>query len=488
MRVPILVVARRLLLYGSVGSLIALVAVYVWLQQQRPDLQPWHEADLRPEFGVDLGDQVQSLEDYVELEDRLGEAVDREIYDAVPDSDRRRFLRYTAGSLADPRHRTPDWNRTVLMEARHPKGAALLLHGLSDSPYSLRAVAEVLRQRGLTVLVLRLPGHGTAPSALLDASRQDWMAATRLGMRALRSRIGSDQPLYIVGYSTGAALAVEYALSRLLGEDLPAARGLVLISPAIGVSPLAALAIWQARLASLPGLEKLAWTDIQPEYDPYKYNSFTVNAGDQVYRLTRHIDDQLAALGRTGPIEGLPPVLAFQSVADATVSAPAVLDTLFQRLAPGGHELVGFDINRHADVEPFLSVPVLEVRARLMELPPLPVDLTLVVNADSGTDEVVALRQATLTKELQEIALGAFWPADVYSLSHVALPFPPDDPVYGAERPPDSENAFLGRVDLRGERGLLAVPAEALNRLRYNPFFPYLTARLEAFLTARDAD
>ena len=39
-----------------------------------------------------------------------------------------------------------------------------------------------------------------------------------------------------------------------------------------------------------------------------------------------------------------------------------------------------------------------------------------------------------------------------------------------------------GRLELRGERGLLAVPASDLIRLRYNPFFAYVLACVDAFL------
>jgi hypothetical protein len=41
---------------------------------------------------------------------------------------------------------------------------------------------------------------------------------------------------------------------------------------------------------------------------------------------------------------------------------------------------------------------------------------------------------------------------------------------------------YLGRLDVLGERGLLAVPATDLVRLRYNPFYSYLEVRVDAFL------
>ncbi len=285
----------RFVFYSVPGVLLTLIVGYVYLQQQRPDLEPWHLVDLDAEFTASKMSEITTLEDYLDLEEVLFHQLDQRVFDAVPLDDQRRYLRYSPGSQADPRNRTPDWNRTIVRVHPAARGAVLLLHGLSDSPYSLRSMAGLLYDRGLNVLTIRLPGHGTAPSGLLRSSHLDWMAVVRLGMRHLANELDEDQPLFIVGYSAGAALAVEYVTARALGENLPPARGLILLSPAIGVSPLAAFAVWQARLAALPGLHTLAWADILPEYDPYKYNSFTVNAGDQVYRLTRRVAAQLAA-------------------------------------------------------------------------------------------------------------------------------------------------------------------------------------------------
>jgi hypothetical protein len=69
------------------------------------------------------------------------------------------------------------------------------------------------------------------------------------------------------------------------------------------------------------------------------------------------------------------------------------------------------------------------------------------------------------------------WPAGVISLSHVAMPFPPDDPLYGQSDPGDSDAVFLGNLAIKGERGLLKLPADWLLRLRHNPFYDYLETR-----------
>jgi hypothetical protein len=69
----------------------------------------------------------------------------------------------------------------------------------------------------------------------------------------------------------------------------------------------------------------------------------------------------------------------------------------------------------------------------------------------------------------------------------VALPFPPDDPLYGARAGADIDEFGLGAVELRGERGVLVLPPALLMRLRYNPFFDYVAQRIDAVIDPRGA-
>lgn len=56
----------------------------------------------------------------------------------------------------------PNWNRSqVLLPQGDILGAAVLLHGLTDSPYSMRYLAQAWQQQGVVVVMPRLPGHGT---------------------------------------------------------------------------------------------------------------------------------------------------------------------------------------------------------------------------------------------------------------------------------------------------------------------------------------
>lgn len=263
----------------------------------------------------------------------------------------------------------------------------------------------------------------------------------------------------------------------------------MLVSPSIGVTPAAAFAVWQSRIGRLLGMDKLAWNSILPEYDPYKYNSFAVNAGDQVYRLTSEIQDRIGSLDEAGKLAEFPPLLAFQSVVDATVSVPASIEGLFDRLPPGGRELVLFDINRGTRMEPLLRSGIAADAIALLHNPRRPFTLTVLSNDKGRGRRLMEFRRPAGGGKQSETDPGLEWPTDIFSLSHVALPFAPSDPVYGGRlidaigaKSGAATTLHLGDLAMRGERGVLQVGASDMLRLRWNPFYGYMEGRALAFL------
>lgn len=470
----------RLLLAGTIGGLLVAIVVAVVMLERRPDLEVWHEAELDEEFTEDS--DVASFADYLALEERLFQQLQDEVYDEVPKQQRHSLNRYSRGSLADPELVPGNWNRSSERPHENPKAGALLLHGLSDSPYSMRTLAERLHAEGLHVVVMRVPGHGTAPSGLVDVEWPDMEAAVKLGVRHLRDAIG-DAPLYIVGYSNGAALAVVYTLGSLEDDALPTPDGLVLLSPAIGITPLAVFAIWQERLGHLLGFKKIAWSSILLEYDPFKYGSFAINAGKLSHELTVVIQKRIDSAAAAGVLDRFPRLLAFQSVVDATVTAPKLVEGLFERLPAARHELVLFDVNRSAEIGTLLNNnPTAWVDDRLRDHS-LGFDLTVVTNEDPDSSRVVAHHRKARSEATSMTPLDLSWPEHVYSLSHVALPFPPDDPIYGGgSRAIEGKTVHLGNVALRGERGALLISAADQLRLRFNPFHSFLVDRTVEFV------
>jgi alpha-beta hydrolase superfamily lysophospholipase len=440
------------------------------------ELPPSHAIDLDTEFSMERASDIDNFEDYLQVEENVFLQLDKEVYAATPAAPANSLARYSSGSLADPRQQQPDWNRSFELGADETRGGVLLLHGMSDSPYSLRAVGEGLNRQGYQVLGLRLPGHGTAPSGMTSVSWQDMSAVVDLAVAYLAGQFEGG-PVHIVGYSTGAGLALDYILRAEQQADMPAITSLVLVSPAIGISSAAALAQWKRWLSLAPGLEHLAWLQIEPEFDPYKYNSFATNAAEQVHLLTHSVTQRIEHR-RSGNTE-LPPILILKSTVDATVSTDAVIDRLLSKLSPGRHELVLFDINRFATSSSLLVEDPAPFTRRLIDDGQLPFGVTLVTNSSPDARAVSAFYKRPFESGASRVeALETPWPMGVFSLSHVALPFPPDDPLYGRVPPGDPEQLFLGSQALQGERGVLKISGDFLLRLRHNPFYDYLERRV----------
>ena len=469
----------KAIIYLMIGGLLVLLTVFVIYLEKRPDLNLWHTVELDAEFTTKS--QVTDFRQYLELEEKLFQQLEESVYARVAAEDRHELNRFNHGSMSDPTRWSQNWNRTFELTRESPKAGVLLLHGMSDSPYSLRSVGLSLHEAGATVVGLRIPGHGTAPSGLVEVHWQDMAEAVKLAMKHLQ-KTSNGQPLYIIGYSNGSALALHYTLSTLDDPQLPKPDGLVLVSPAIGVTPLAALAIWQARLGHLLGLDKLAWNAIEVEYDPYKYNSFAVNAGDQVYRLTSEIQNLIKKNIAAGSLPQLPPMLAFQSVVDTTVSPSALVTGLFEKLPVSGHELVFFDINRVNEAARYFNNDPKPNLDRMLYDKELSYTLTIVANENGASREAHFLRKETGTNVVDTAPLGIAWPHGIHSLAHVSLPFPESDPLYGINNSGENPGIHLGNVALHGERGVLRVSAAAMLRLRWNPFYPFIEQRIFDFV------
>jgi alpha-beta hydrolase superfamily lysophospholipase len=475
---------RKWLLRVAWGAILAAVTLVLGGAIQAvlrvPDLSEWHRFVPRTELrAADIGESF-TLEQYLRREDELFTEVHRHLAaNPLTTATGVVWNRYVDTSPSAPLRAGRDWNRTFEVVPDSIRGGALLVHGLTDSPYSMRAIAEDLRGHGVYALALRMPGHGTVPGALTRATGEDWMAAVRMGARHVRRRIGPGLPLILIGYSNGGALAARYAVEAADAPALPAPSAIVLISPMIGVSPTARLARFISALGPLPFFEKARWLDVIPEYNPFKYNSFPANAAQQSFSVSSELHAELTALANRGQLGRLPRVLAFQSIVDATVSTAAVVQQFFDVLPKSGHELVVFDINRLSGLEPFIRPSDASLAATLLAGGVRNYRRTLVTNVNRDTLNVKALWVAAGATERREDLLGLAWPRDMFSLSHVALPFPVTDPIYGAEPPPSSSAPVaLGRLSPRGEKAILIVPVDSLMRVSWNPFFPYMASRI----------
>ncbi|MBR0695528.1 carboxylesterase [Bradyrhizobium lablabi] len=461
-----------------VVAALTLFAVRVYDVQRGPSLEVWHTY-LPRELTVEALDRAD-WRGYLENEARIFEDVRAEVSQKLTPDERVPINRYFEGSPVYPPHFSQDFNRSFILEPDGPpRGVVVLLHGLTDSPYSQRHIARVYRDKGFVALVIRLPGHGTVPAGLTAVTWEDWMAATRLAVREARRRVPAPAPLHLVGFSNGGALAVKYALDAIENPDLARPDRIVLISPMIGITRFARFAGLAGLPAIFPAFSKAAWLAVLPEFNPFKYNSFPVNGARESYRLTQILQQQISDLRSKGRLGELAPLLTFQSVMDFTVSTPAIISGLYAQLPSNGSELVLFDVNRTIKFGPLLRPSADTALNRLLPQAVRPYRITVIANeAEASTEVEERSIDAGGTSE-QHRPLGLSYPPGVFSLSHVALPFPMNDALYGMA--PDGTENFgpnLGALAPRGERNVLITSLDALLRVASNPFHSYMLERI----------
>ncbi|HEX3794921.1 MAG TPA: alpha/beta fold hydrolase [Acidimicrobiales bacterium] len=101
---------------------------------------------------------------------------------------------------------------------------ALVLHGFTGNPQSMRGLALALADAGLTVEMPLLPGHGTVVTDMVPTRWEDWSAAADAAYLDLAARCES---VAVVGLSMGGTLSI------WLAEQHPEIAALALVNPLV---------------------------------------------------------------------------------------------------------------------------------------------------------------------------------------------------------------------------------------------------------------
>ncbi|GAB5498354.1 MAG: alpha/beta fold hydrolase [Pseudohongiellaceae bacterium] len=311
----------------------------------------------------------------------------------------------------------------------------LMAHGLTDSPYLLRPLANRLKFRYPCALIrgLLTPGHGTVPGDLLAADLDDWRATFEFGVKSFETSVDR---LVVIGYSNGGALSLDH-LNRFPRQD--SVERMVLISPGLqSTSEQDWLAPWIWPI--------WPWINELPDADAAKYESFPTAAGAEFYRLTQRLR---STANQPADI----PTLTLVSAEDTTVRSETTLRYYCQRLS-------------NAD-------------SRMLWFGPLPE--SVVASACRGLEVVPVATDHRFR-----------------GYSHVAFTIPPSDPHYGvdgnypvclaylgdADRFPrcrsDRSNTVYGELSLAGEDGML--DGRLLRRSTFNPAFDDMLEEIACFI------
>ncbi|MDP5131066.1 MAG: lysophospholipase [Paraglaciecola sp.] len=210
-----------------------------------------------------------------------------------------------------------DGNAPYILHHGKPTGKVIVLfHGLSDSPFFLRSVAEAFYGEGYNVVVALLPGHG-----LLDADKimEDPELANRWRKHVadvIALADGLAENTFIGGFSTGGALATEYTL--LHPEKL---QGLMLFSGALRLESKAEILadVWGMRWIA----KKLDGDYLSQGRNPVKYPSVSTFAAFQLVDVIMSVRELIEA---KHPLNL--PLFVAHSQADATTLIRGVTDLM----------------------------------------------------------------------------------------------------------------------------------------------------------------
>ncbi len=133
---------------------------------------------------------------------------------------------------------------------------ALVLHGFTGNPQSMRPLAEALAAAGFTVDLPLLPGHGTAVEDMIPTRWEDWSAAAEDAYRSLAERCDS---VVVAGLSMGGTLTCWLATRH------PEIAGIALVNPLIQAPDAEFRAGVQAVLDSGSEVFEAIGSDIKKE-------------------------------------------------------------------------------------------------------------------------------------------------------------------------------------------------------------------------------
>lgn len=187
---------------------------------------------------------------------------------------------------------------------RHDAGpvGALLCHGFTGTPQSMRPWAEHLAGEGLTVRAPRLPGHGTTVAEANLTTWQDWYAEVERNMLELHRQC--DQ-VFVMGLSVGGCLAL-----RLAEEYDDEISGLVLVNPSLLTKRLDRFLLPALRLA-VPTWAGVASDIKKPGSVELAYDRLPVKAAYSLSKLWLTTRTDLAKVTQ--------PILLFRSTQDHVV-------------------------------------------------------------------------------------------------------------------------------------------------------------------------
>ncbi|HVN29092.1 MAG TPA: alpha/beta fold hydrolase [Candidatus Binataceae bacterium] len=216
--------------------------------------------------------------------------------------------------------------------------SALLIHGLTGTPYEMRYLGERLAANGIRVRGVRLAGHAAAPEDLGQVTQENWYESVVRGFEELRAY---GDPIIAVGLSCGAVLA-----ARLVEDQANAVAGLVMLAPAFFLPTSQTLTLKAVSL--LGSMTKTIYLHNQRSSDIHDHSAVLIHPTCRLMPLSAPIELlKLSAMVRARLDRITVPTLIMHSINDHTCPAKRNVDYLMRRLAGARTRLVMLEQSYH---------------------------------------------------------------------------------------------------------------------------------------------
>jgi esterase/lipase len=225
--------------------------------------------------------------------------------------------------IASKKVRDPGDLPFLLIHGGKTSRAVLMAHGLTDSPYYMRALADILFAAGYNVACVLLPGHGTRPEDLKTVRLQQWKDEVKFGLGVVREL---GESVSLAGFSTGAALDLDVVAANYKSPDPIPLKDLLFFSPAIKIAD------HEAELACLPGVREVmelthpwaAGDAATPETNPYKYAKMALNSVCELDEMIHQNSSHDSTIMKDIHDHGIG-VFTVESAADQTIDPESVV-------------------------------------------------------------------------------------------------------------------------------------------------------------------
>lgn len=227
----------------------------------------------------------------------------------------------------------------------------LLIHGFGGTPLEMLPLGEYLAAKGITVLGVRLDGHGTSPSDLKGITCLHWVDSAVSGLEELRNKCSR---IFLLGFSMGGTISLHLAANYRVDGVITVCAPVYLDLRLYLAHPLKYLLYFRKEVDH-------NIKDPQARKNHYAYTRVPPGAVIQLFKLMRLARSELKVIGI--------PVLLFQAREDCIVH-PGNASFIFENLSKAGEKnLIWLEHSGHMAVVDYDKDLVMSETYRFITVP-----------------------------------------------------------------------------------------------------------------------